>query len=122
MPMQINPETGIPEYHFDIPPEDPANPDVIPLPDESTPPRFDTLEEIEHEGVIALGGPDFDKKQPPAELPSGDPTDNDQPSGDPENDEHVPPGNKHPPTREVPADLPAPEWESPPRGPAPEPA
>jgi hypothetical protein len=34
----------------------------------------------------------------------------------------VPDANKHPPAREVPSDMPAPEWEQPPRGPAPEPA
>lgn len=92
MPMGINPETGLPEYTFDLPPVDPDNPDVAPVEDWTTPPR-DPENEIEHEGVIALGDPETipnpDKPQPPVEEPEGDEDDNDQPSGNPEDDDEL---------------------------------
>jgi hypothetical protein len=112
MPVFIDEETGLPGFSYDLPPEDPANPDTVPVADFSTPPR-DPENEIEHEGVVALVDgktavrgedgkiyavdpdiPDPDKPQPPIEEPEGDPDDNDQPSGNPEDepDENPPAG------------------------------
>jgi hypothetical protein len=86
MPTFIDPDTGLPGYTYDLLPEDPDNPDTVPVADESTPPKIE--EEVEHVGVVALGDPetlpDPDKPEPPREEPEGDPDDNDQPSGNPE--------------------------------------
>lgn len=91
MPTFIDPKTGLPGFSYNLAPEDPDNPDQVPVADESTPPKIG--EEVEHEGVVALGDPetipDPDKPQPAPEEPEGDPDDNDQPSGNPEDDDDI---------------------------------